>query len=90
MKKDLHPTYFDTAVISCACGNTLHTGATKEHISVEICSKCHPFYTGKEKLVDAGGRIVKFKQRLERRAAPSAATKKKAKGPSVKKARKIA
>lgn len=89
MKKDLHPTYFENAVISCACGNTIHAGATKEKIAVEICSKCHPFYTGKEKLVDAGGRIVKFKERLEKRGAADTKPK-KARTPSVKKSRKIA
>ncbi|MEK7660043.1 MAG: 50S ribosomal protein L31 [Patescibacteria group bacterium] len=89
MKKDLHPIYFENAVIQCACGNIVHAGATKEKIAVEICSKCHPFYTGKEKLVDAGGRIVKFKARLEKRGAIGAKPK-KIKAPSVKKSRKIA
>ncbi len=90
MKKDLHPTYFENAVIQCACGNIIHAGATKESIPVEICSKCHPFYTGKEKLVDAGGRIVKFKERLERRGADGAKSQKKPRASSQKKSRKIA
>ena len=60
MKQEIHPDYKPT-VIKCACGATFETGSTKENINVEICSKCHPFYTGKQKLVDTGGRIDKFK-----------------------------
>ena len=63
MKQDLHPDYKAT-VIKCACGATFETGSTKENINVEICSKCHPFYTGKQKLVDTGGRIDKFKKKF--------------------------
>ena len=63
MKQDLHPDYKPT-VIKCACGATFETGSTKENINVEICSKCHPFYTGKQKLVDTGGRIDKFKKKF--------------------------
>ena len=66
MKKDLHPEYGD-AVVTCACGEVVNTKSTKGgEIRVEICSKCHPFYTGKQKFVDAGGRLDKFKRRLER------------------------
>ena len=64
MKNGIHPEYKD-ATIRCACGNTVATKTTKGDISVEICSKCHPFYTGKQKFVDAGGRVDKFKKRLE-------------------------
>lgn len=67
MKQNIHPKYYDNAVIRCACGNTFKTGSTKEHIEVEICSACHPFYTGKEKLVDTIGRVEKFRKRVARR-----------------------
>ncbi|RJQ28312.1 50S ribosomal protein L31 [Candidatus Parcubacteria bacterium] len=63
MKTDIHPTYYPTAKIKCACGNTFTIGATKPEIHVEICSKCHPFYTGEEKLIDTAGRVEKFKSR---------------------------
>lgn len=64
MKKDIHPKYFQT-VIRCACGNEIQTGSTKKDIRVEICSKCHPFFTGKQKLVDTGGRIERFMKKYE-------------------------
>ncbi len=63
MKKDLHPTYFPEASIVCACGNKFKLGSTKEKIEVEICSACHPFYTGAEKVLDTAGRVEKFKSR---------------------------
>jgi large subunit ribosomal protein L31 len=63
MKKDTHPTYFDKAVATCACGATYTVGSTKEVISVEICSNCHPFYTGLDKVMDATGRVDRFKKR---------------------------
>ena len=63
MKSDIHPQYYPDMVVSCACGNTWKTGSTLPKISVEICSNCHPFYTGKEKFLDTGGRIDKFKKR---------------------------
>lgn len=62
MKEGIHPNYKQTT-IKCACGNVIETGSTKENISIEICSKCHPFYTGKQKLVDTGGRVDKFRKR---------------------------
>lgn len=61
MKPGIHPTYHAKAKVSCACGNTFTTGSTEEEISVELCSKCHPFYTGKQKLVDTGRRVEKFR-----------------------------
>ena len=64
MKKDIHPKYYPNARVQCACGNNFTVGAVKEHIEVEICSACHPFYTGKEKLVDTMGRVEKFRKRL--------------------------
>ena len=62
MKEGIHPVYKDTT-ITCACGNVIHTRSTKENIRVEICSKCHPFFTGKQKLVDTSGRVDMFKKR---------------------------
>lgn len=62
MQDNMHPKYVDTT-ITCACGNVIHTRSTKENIRVEICSKCHPFYTGKQKLVDTSGRVDMFKKR---------------------------
>ena len=63
MKKDLHPTYFTDAKVVCACGNTFVTGSTKKELHVEICYNCHPFYTGKQNLLDVAGTIDKFKKR---------------------------
>ena len=68
MKKDIHPKYYPTARVQCACGNTFTVGSTKEFIEVEICSKCHPFYTGKEKMVDKMGRVERFRKRLAKKA----------------------
>ncbi|HCA72228.1 MAG TPA: 50S ribosomal protein L31 [Ruminococcaceae bacterium] len=62
MKKGIHPEYKDTT-ITCACGNVIKTRSTKQNIRVEICSKCHPFFTGKQKLVDSSGRVDMFKKR---------------------------
>jgi len=63
MKEGIHPNYGKT-VIKCACGEVIETGSTKQNIHVEICSKCHPFFTGKQKLVDTGGRVEKFRKRF--------------------------
>ncbi len=65
MKKDTHPEYKQTT-IRCACGNELEAGSTKSDIRVEICSKCHPFFTGKQKLVDTAGRIERFRKKYEK------------------------
>jgi len=62
MKKGIHPDYQQTT-IKCACGNEIVTGSTKKDIKIEICSHCHPFFTGKQKLVDTAGRIERFKQK---------------------------
>jgi len=67
MKKDIHPKYYPNAKVTCACGNSFTIGSTKEFIEVEICSKCHPFYTGKEKLVDTMGRVERFRKRLAKK-----------------------
>jgi large subunit ribosomal protein L31 len=68
MKKDLHPKYHPAAKVVCACGNSFTTGSTVEEIHVEICSNCHPFYTGKQKLVDTAGRVDRFNKRLAKSA----------------------
>ncbi len=65
MKKDIHPQYFDCTV-TCSCGNKFQTSSTKKELHVEICSNCHPFYTGKQKLVDSGGRVDRFQKRLNK------------------------
>ncbi|TFZ41494.1 50S ribosomal protein L31 [Soehngenia longivitae] len=62
MKPNIHPEY-KQATVTCACGNTFKTGSTKEELRVEICSECHPFFTGKQKLVERGGRVEKFKKK---------------------------
>ncbi len=62
MKSGIHPEYHE-ATVTCACGNTFKTGSTKESLKVEICSECHPFYTGKQKFVERGGRVEKFKKK---------------------------
>ncbi|MEW6408318.1 MAG: 50S ribosomal protein L31 [Patescibacteria group bacterium] len=64
--KNIHPKYYDKAKIKCACGNVIETGSTMPEMNIEICSACHPFYTGKHKLVDVAGRVDKFKARQER------------------------
>ena len=63
MKEGIHPNY-KPATITCACGAVWETGSTKQDIHVEVCSKCHPFYTGRQKLVDTGGRVDRFKKRF--------------------------
>ena len=67
MKKDIHPKYYGKATAQCACGNTFSVGATKEFIETEVCSQCHPFYTGKAKIMDAMGRVERFKKRLAKK-----------------------
>lgn len=81
MKKELHPTYFPEASIVCACGNKFKLGSTKEKIEVEICSACHPFYTGAEKVLDTAGRVEKFKSR---KTKSDAIPKKEKKSKTVK------
>ncbi|MBF0384925.1 MAG: 50S ribosomal protein L31 [Candidatus Omnitrophica bacterium] len=65
MKKDIHPNY-EMTTITCACGEVIHTRSTKKNIRVEICSKCHPFFTGDKKLLDTAGRIERFKKRYKK------------------------
>ena len=68
MKKDIHPKYYPDAQVRCSCGNAFKVGSTKERIEVEICSNCHPLYTGTQKFVDTAGRIDKFKARLAKKS----------------------
>lgn len=66
MKKDIHPSYYPEANVRCACGNQFRVGATMPEIKVEICSKCHPFYTGKGKVMGTKGRVERLKKRMEK------------------------
>lgn len=78
MKKEIHPEYHKESKIRCACGKTYSIGSSKAEIQVEICSNCHPFYTGEEKLIDTAGRVEKFKKRQTKaEAAPKKTVKKK-------------
>lgn len=86
MKAKIHPKYFPEAKVECACGNTFTIGSTKESIRVEICSNCHPLYTGKQNLVDTAGRVDRFKDILKKSgAAKDKVRARKAAKKSVKK-----
>jgi large subunit ribosomal protein L31 len=65
MKKEIHPTYYPDAQVICACGNTWTTGSTKKVIRTDLCSKCHPFYTGEQRIVDTEGQVDRFYRKLE-------------------------
>ena len=77
MRQGIHPSYHPQAKVKCACRNTWTTGSTQAELDVEICSKCHPFYSGKEKILDTRGRVDKFKKRLEKSITLSTPKKKK-------------
>ncbi|MBK5240209.1 50S ribosomal protein L31 [Clostridium sp.] len=64
MQEGIHPEYHNDTVVKCACGNTFITGSTKQELKVDVCSKCHPFYTGKQKNIDAGGRVDRFMKKF--------------------------
>lgn len=85
MKSNIHPTWY-TATVTCACGNSFQTGSTLEAITVDICSKCHPFFTGEMRFVDRQGRVDKFMQKMQAAQAAQQAKKKKSgqadKGPA--------
>lgn len=83
MKKDLHPKYYPNAAVTCSCGNSFAIGSTKESLAVEICSSCHPFFTGNEKMIDAGGRVERFRRIAK--AAEKAPKKKKTESAAEKK-----
>ena len=75
MKKDLHPQYFHTAKVTCACGNAFTTGSTLKEIRATLCSACHPFYTGQQKFVDTARRVEKFEEKLSKVSAAAATRK---------------
>ena len=79
MKKDIHPKYYPNAKVNCACGAVFEVGSTKDVIETEVCYKCHPFYTGKEKIIDTAGRVEKFKKRMAKKSElnPKTSAKKK-------------
>ncbi len=83
-KPDIHPQYYPKAKVTCACGAVFQLGTTKPELQVEICSNCHPFYTGKENLIDTAGKVEKFRARREKAVSKPKAQKK----PRVKKNKK--
>lgn len=72
MRADIHPTYYENARVTCSCGNSWLTGSTAQEIQVNICSQCHPFYTGEQRIVDTVGRVERFVKRLEARQSVAA------------------
>ncbi len=86
MKTDIHPTYNTKAKITCACGENFEVGSTQESIRVELCNKCHPFYTGKQKFVDSARRVEKFQEKMAAKETVGAARK----GKKVKRAARAA
>lgn len=86
MKKEIHPKYYPNIKISCACGAEYESGGTVENLKTELCSACHPFYTGKQKIVDTARRVEKFKERAAKKVTESATRK----GKTVKNAAKRA
>jgi large subunit ribosomal protein L31 len=85
MKKDIHPKYYPDAKIVCACGNVINAGATVSEMRVEICSACHPYYTGKKKMLDSTGRVDRFKKLAEIASEKKEAKKKRENAKAVKK-----
>jgi large subunit ribosomal protein L31 len=85
MKTDIHPTYYKDGKVTCACGKTFSIGSTVKDISVEICSACHPFYTGVDKVVDTAGRVEKFKTRLKAAEKPAPGKKANSKKKNIDK-----
>ncbi|MBI5412775.1 50S ribosomal protein L31 [Candidatus Peregrinibacteria bacterium] len=86
MKTDIHPKFFDSVEIKCSCGNVILTASTRERLKTELCSKCHPFYTGQQKLVDTAGRVDKFEAKRKKAAALVEEASKKAAAKKSKKA----
>ena len=89
MKDNIHPPY-GPATVQCACGNVMETRSTKERISVEICSACHPFFTGRQKLMDTAGRIDRFKKKFGEKIALGSQKKQKTKAAPAKPTKKAA
>jgi large subunit ribosomal protein L31 len=88
MKKDIHPKYYPDAKVTCVCGNSFTTGSTMPEIKIEICSACHPFYTGKQKLVDTARRVDKFQKRAAQATDMSAVRKGKKQKQAVRAAKR--
>lgn len=65
MKEKIHPKYYTDATVTCSCGDTFTTGSTKKEMKVELCGKCHPFFTGERRMIDTAGRVERFKQRYQ-------------------------
>jgi large subunit ribosomal protein L31 len=76
MKKDIHPTYYHNVKVHCICGAVFEIGSTQENIETEVCFNCHPFYTGREKIIDTAGRVEKFKRRAAQKTISSSQKKK--------------
>jgi large subunit ribosomal protein L31 len=74
MRDGIHPTYYHDAKVTCACGNTFLTGSTKQTLRVDVCYKCHPFYTGQQRIIDTGGQVERFLKRQRRVEGTEAAT----------------
>ncbi len=72
MKEKIHPEYYPNAQVICGCGNTFTTGSTKKVVKVELCSKCHPFFTGERRMIDTAGRVERFEQRYKKTEAKKA------------------
>ncbi len=90
MKKETHPTYFPDAKVVCACGNEFTVGSTVKEIQIELCSNCHPFYTGKQKLVDTARRVEKFQERTTKKSSKVAGSAAKKAKEAARKAKKDA
>jgi large subunit ribosomal protein L31 len=88
MKKDIHPKYYPKAKVTCSCGNTFEVGSTESELHVEVCSACHPFYTGTAKFIDTAGRVDKFQARV-RKAQEMSAKGRSASGGKDKKNERI-
>jgi len=88
MKKDIHPKYYPETKVKCACGHTFTVGSTKEYIETEICSQCHPFYTGKEKDTDAMAKVEKFRKRMSHKTDAKSKKEKRRKRTAEKTSKK--
>lgn len=75
MKEKIHPKFYEDAQVTCSCGNAFTTGSTRKTLKVELCSACHPFYTGSKRMIDTAGRVERFKQRYGKEAKPAAEAK---------------
>jgi len=90
MRKDIHPKYYKNAKVICACGNNFVTGSTQEEIKTELCSMCHPFFTGKQKIVDTARRVEKFQEKMAKKKQVGAGRKGKTAKRKAKAAKKKA